>query len=265
MGRSISTERLAAVAFAARLSWRDFLAVYPPRVYALAVLPRAVLQAAFFAFLGYYAAGPEGREFAFVGACAHVLVLETIVRGPDVLIDERVMGTLHRVRLGTVPLPAIVAARWWVFVCVGVLDALVAAVLVGLLVGEAGLVPELLTAAPLFLLVAVTTSGLGLLVAAITLTQRVDVLLTNVVSYGMLVACGVVAPISAFGDVGELAARALPLTNGLLAIRAWIAGEPWLSDALLELAVGAAWAAAAVVVLQLQSQRARRLGTDELL
>ena len=247
------------------MSWRDFLAVYPPRVYLATTLPRAILQAAFFAFLGYYGAGEAGREFAFIGACGQIILLATVVRAPDVLIDERIMGTLHRLRLGNVPLPALVAARWWIYVCAGLVDAVVAVVVVGALVGELDVVPKLLAAAPLFLLLALTTSGVGLLVAAISLTHRIDVVLTNLAAYLMLVFCGVVAPISVFGDTGEILVRLVPLTNGLLAIRADVAGEPWLREAALELAAGAAWALIAVTVLQVQAHRARSRGTDELL
>ena len=264
-GRLTSTDRYHSLALAARLSWLDFLAVYPPRVYLATTLPRAVLQVAFFAFVGYYAGGVAGRQFALVGACAHIIVLATVVRAPDVLIDERQMGTLHRLRLGTVPLPAVILARWWVFVLAGVVDALVAALVAGPLVGEADLVPKLLQAVPLLALLAMTTSGVGLVVGAISLTQRADVLLTNLSAYVMLVFCGVVAPISVFGGLGEVLVRCLPLTNGLLAVRHFVAGEPWVEEAALELIVGAAWIAVAILLIRLQEARARRLGSDELL
>jgi ABC-2 type transport system permease protein len=247
------------------MSFRDFRAVYPPRVYLLTTLPRVVLQAAFLALIGYYAAGEEGREFAFIGACAQIIVLATMVRGPDVLIDDRIMGTLYRVRLGFVPLPAIAAARWWIYVVAGWIDALLAVVVVGTLVGEAHLIPELLAAAPLFLLIAITTSALGLTVAAVSLTERVDFLLANFVAYIAMVFCGVVAPITVFGDAGETLVRLLPLTNGLLAVRAFVADEPWVADAALEAAVGAGWMLVAVVLLGVQTRRARRLGTDDIL
>lgn len=260
-----STDRVYAVALAARLSWRDFLAVYPPRVYLSTTLPRAVLQVTFLAYLGYYAAGTDGREFAFIGACAQIIALATVVRAPDVLIDERIMGTLHRVQLGVIPLPAVIGARWLVYVCAGVVDAIVAILVASLLVGELDLVPELLEAIPLLLIIALSTSGLGLVVAAISLTQRIDVLLTNLAAYVLIVFSGVVAPISAFGDVGQQIVRLLPLTNGLVAIRAFVADEPWVADAGLELAVGAGWAAFAVFLMNVQSRRARARGADELL
>jgi ABC-2 type transport system permease protein len=258
------TDRFSALALAAGLSVRDFFAVYPPRVYFLTTLPRAVLQVTFLALVGYYAAGEEGREFAFVGACAQIIVLATVVRAPDVVVDERIMGTLYRVRLGCVPLPAIAAARWTIYVCAGVVDALVAAVLAGMLVGEADVVPELLAAGPLLLLIAMTTSALGLAVAGLSLTQRVDVH-ANLVAYLTMVFCGVVAPISVFGDVGETLVRLIPLTNGLLAIREFLAGEPWLASAGLEVVVGLGWALAAVLLILVQNGRARRFGTDDLL
>lgn len=260
-----SSDRLYTLYFTARLSWRDFLAHYPPRAYLLSTIPRAVLQVTFLAYLGYYAAGENGRELAFVGACAQIVVLATVVRGPAAITDERVMGTLHRLHLGVLPLSAVVSARWGVYVAEGVGDAVAAIVLAGLLVGELDLVPVLLACLPLFFLIAITTSTIGLLIGAISLTQRIDMLLANVASYSLMVLCGVVAPLSAFGPVGEQVVRLLPLTNGLLAIRAVVEGEPWLSLALLELVVGLAWGAVAVLVVQLQARRARARGTDELL
>jgi len=174
------------------------------------------------------------------------------------------MGTPYRLRLGVIPLPAVVATRWWVYVCEGLADAIAAILLAGLLVNELALVPELLAALPLLLLIAVTTSSIGLLVGAISLTQRVDTLLTNI-ACSVMVFCGVVAPISALGDVGEFLVCLIPLTNGLLAIRAFVDNEPWLTDAALELAVGTAWTAIAIAVLQLPAHRARARGSDELL
>lgn len=261
----ISTDRAYGAALAARLALRDYLALYPPRVLLASTVPRAVLQAAFLAYLGYYAGGEEGRRFALVGGCAQVIVLATIVRGPDVVLDDRWQGTLPRLHLAVVPLPAIVVTRWWVFVVEGALDALVAALLVAPLVGEADMVPRLLLAAPLFLLIAATTSAFGIAVAAFALTQRADVLITNLVSYLTIVACGVVAPISRFGHVGADVVRALPLTNGLMGIRAVVAGRAWGGDAALEAGVGAAWLVIGIALLQWQARRARRLGTDELL
>jgi ABC-2 type transport system permease protein len=260
-----STDRLYGLGLAAVLSWRDFRAVYPPRIYLLTTLPRVILQVAFFALVGELAAGEAGREFALIGASAHVMVLATVVRAPDVLVDERTMGTLHRVRLGVLPLPAIAAARWLVYTAAGFVDALVGLVVVGLAFGETGLVVDVLAAAPLLALMALTTSALGVAIAAASLTKRVDFVLANLASYLTLVFCGAVAPLTAFPEPLATMARGLPLTNGLLAIRAVVAGEPWLAYAGIELAVGAIWAAFAVTLMHVQARRGRALGTDERL
>jgi len=254
-----------ALALAARLSLSDYVAGYPPRVYLATTLPRAVLQVAFLTYLGYYAGSVAGREFAFIGACAQVIVIATVVRGADVLLDDRFQDTIHRLRLGVLSLPAVIAARWWVYIAEGTAEALVAAAVVGPLLGEADELGRLFAAAPLFLLVAVTTSALGLTAAALSLTQRADVLITNLLGYLTVVACGVVAPLSSLGPVGSEVARALPLTNGLLAIRDVVGGGAWLGDAALEAGVGAAWLAVGVLLLELQTRRSRRLGTDEQL
>jgi ABC-2 type transport system permease protein len=256
-GASISTDRLYGLALAAQLSWREFRAVYPPRVYLLTTVPRAILQVAFFGYLGYFAAGEAGRRFAFVGATAHIVVLATVIRGCDILLDDRVMGTLYRLRLGVLPLPAVVAARWWVFAVEGVVDAVVAILVVAPLVGEQELIVRLLAAVPLFGLIALSTSGLGLAVGAISMTQRADVLATNLVTYLLLVFAGVVAPLSVFGHVGETMARMLPLANGLLAVRDVLAGRPWLGDMLLELAAAIGWLALGLALLALQARRLR--------
>lgn len=259
-----STDRLHGLALSAQLSWRNYLAVYPPRIYLLSTLPRVALQTAFFTYLGSLVAGAQGRAFAFVGACAHVVLLATVIKASDVLIEERPMGTLYRVRLGVLPMWAIAAARWTVYAGEGLLDVLVAIAVVGVVVGQAGEVLRLLALAPLFGLIAVTTSAFGIAAAALAaiLGGRAEVMVGNLASYGLLAVCGAVVPLAALGPVGPVA-RLLPITNGLLAVRAAMAGRPWMADALLELAVGAGWFAIAALLVHALDQRTRALGSDD--
>jgi ABC-type polysaccharide/polyol phosphate export permease len=136
--------------------------------------------------------------------------------------------------------------------------------LAGIALGLAvGTKPTSFFAAPLLALLAATTSGLGLAVASLALTQRADVVVTNVVSYLTLVLCGVVAPLSSLGPVASGAAHALPLTNGLIALRACVDGRPWVGHAALEAMVGTAWAFTGIALLAVQDRRARVLGTDD--
>jgi ABC-2 type transport system permease protein len=263
---SISTERparLEALRLAALLSVRDYAVVYPPSVLLFSVLPRVVLQVAFLSYLGYYAGGADGRTFAFVGATSQMMTMATVVKAPDVLLDERVMGTLYRQRLALVPLPATAAARWWIYTCEGFCMSLVATAVLAAPLGGASLLLGLIRALPLFALLALTTSAFGLAVGSFALTQRADLLITNLAAYSLLVLTGAIAPLSAFGGFGAHVVRVLPLTNGLLAVRAVVAGRAWLGDALLELAVGIAWGLLAAALLTWQEQRGRRLGSDD--
>jgi hypothetical protein len=256
---------LDAYRLAAQLSIRNYRVQFPRSVILLSVLPRVVLQVSFLSYLGYYAGGRDGRTFAFIGAAAQIMAIATVAKGADTILDERVQDTLYRVRLGTLPLPAIVAVRWLVYTLEGFCMALMAVLVLAVPFGSVHLLLRLLAAAPIFALLALTTSAFGLAVGSFALTQRLDVLITNFAMYSLLLLCGAVAPISAFGTVGERLVRLVPITNGLLAVRHVVAGGPWLGDALLEVAVGSAWLGLGVALLVWQDRHARRTGADQLL
>src|SRR2546423_9099582 len=96
---------------AALLSWRDYRVQYPLKVLVLSVLPRALLQVAFFAYLGYVAGGRDGRTIGFVGATAQVMAVAIVVMGPDVVLDARSFGILDRHHLRLFPLALTVTPR----------------------------------------------------------------------------------------------------------------------------------------------------------
>jgi ABC-2 type transport system permease protein len=252
-----------AVAMAARLSAKDYRALYSPRVYAFGSAPRAVLQALFFTYVAYAVSGPSGRAFALVGASVQVMVLSTVIKGSDVLVEERIMGTQFRNRLSVVPLWLTAVARWWVFVVEGVVSAVLAGLLGGLLCGEARLGVRFAATLPLLVLLAVTTSALGMAIAAWAVATRSEAVLPNFVAYLLLVVGGVVVPLDRLGPLAAVA-HWLPLTNGLSAVRAAVDGRPWLGHAAAEMAVGAAWLTVAVFTIMAADRKARQQGADDL-
>lgn len=266
---SSSSERRARLRWldgyrlAARLSARDYVVHYPRRVILLSILPRVVLQVALISYLGYYAAGPDGRTFAFIGGAAQMMAMATVVKGPLTILDERLFGTLFRARLGVLAFPGTIAARWLVYTAEGFCMSVAAVLVLAAPIGGLHLLVRLLAVTPLLALLAITTSAFGLAVGSFAITQRVDDLITNLGAYALLVFCGTVAPISAFGPIGERLVRLLPLTNGLLAVRHAVGGGAWVGDALLEVAVGSAWALIGVGLLGRHDRRARKLGTDD--
>jgi ABC-2 type transport system permease protein len=246
----------------ARTAAADYLVVYPPRILAVSTVPRAVFQVAFYSLIGFAMAGERGRWFAFVGATVHIMTIATVIKGPDVLVDEKVEGTMYRLRLGRYPLAAVVAVRWWVFIVEALASAAIGIVGVGLALGFEARLGDLLQVSPLYVLVALSTAALGLAAASLSVGRRADVMATNLVAYLLLLAGGVVAPLAALGPLRAVS-EALPMTHGLLAIRAALDGRPFAGLAVKEAAIGLAWAVIAVLVLHLQSRRARRKGFDD--
>ncbi|MEU5907116.1 ABC transporter permease [Micromonospora sp. NPDC047467] len=266
---SNSTDRrragISGYGFAASVAVRDYISLYPPSIVLLTILPRVLLQVAFISYLGYYAGGTDGRTFAFIGAALHIMTTATVAKGADAILDERVHGTMYRIRLGVLSVPGTVAARWLVYAAEGFCASLAAILVLSIPFGGTDLLLELLPVTPLIALLALTTSAFGMAVGSFALSYRADVLIVNLATYAMLLLCGVVAPTHVFTVFGWDLPRALPLTNGVLAVRAAVDGQPWLLAAFWEVVVGIAWAAVAVALLARQDFRARHRGTDDFL
>lgn len=247
----------------AALSWRDYLAVYPPRVLLGGALPRAVLQVVFIAYLGLLAAGPSGRDFALVGASAQIIAVATVAKGADLLLEDQRFGTLHRLRLARLPLLPVLATRWWAYAAEGVVSALLSATIGCLLFGRTALLPGIWAAAGAFVLVAASTSALGIVSAALSMGRESGVFVVNLVSYLLLVLGGAVAPLDRLPGGLAAVAHVLPMTNGLLCVRDVLAHRPWFGHAAAEAAVAVAWFAFAYGVLLVQQRVARAQGTDD--
>ena len=263
--RSSDLSALAsAFARTVRIGAREYLVEYPPAVLLAAVVPRTVLQVLLLTMLGRAVAGPAGATAAGLGASAFAMVTATVNKAPDVLVNERVQGTLHRLRMTTLPLPVLVAARWAVYAAEGLTTALVAVPVAALVAADGRMLHELPAALPLYALMTLSSSAFGLAVAVLAMTGRADVFLTNLAAYLVLALSGVLSPLRG-GGVRAVAGAVLPLSHGIAALRALHAGAPVLATASGEALVGAVWCVLAVVGLRLQERRSRRTGRDFLL
>jgi len=257
-----SSDVMFALGRTVRVGVREYLVEQPPRVLAGAVAPRAVLQVVFLTVLGQAVAGPGGAVAAGLGACAFAIVTATVVKAPDVLINERHQGTLHRLRLTELPLPGLVVARWVVYGIEGFVSAVLAVPLVALITGDGRVLRALPALLPLFAVVVVTTSGYGLAVAVLALGRRADVFLANMASYLVLALGGVLVPLAP-GTLRAHLGALLPLSHGAAALRHVVeSGRPAGPDVLAELLVGLAWWTLALAGMRIQAVRSRRLGSD---
>lgn len=245
-----------------RVGWRLFVAESPPRVLFWVTGVRGVMQAVFFVLLGRsLVTGAEGTA-ALIGAVTILMTGPNVIGVANVPIADKDFGTAWRLRRTVQPLPLILAARalpYPAMACLLIIpQTLVAGVVLGVPERLIGLVPLL----PLFALMAFTTAVLGLTSATLSVAKRADVLAPNLVSYAILLSSGAVVPSGRFPWL-DLVGTFLPARNALLAINARMAGQPWVTDALSEVAVGALWAGVGVLGVALQSVRARRTGRDD--
>ncbi|WP_166663818.1 ABC transporter permease [Streptomyces sp. NBC_00582] len=245
------------------LGLREYLVEYPPSILLATVLPRALLQTAFLVLLGRAAGGHTGAVGAAIGASAYAMVNATALKGPDVLINERVQGTLYHLRMTDLPVAGLVAARWVAYTAEGFMASLLSVPVAALISGDPGLTTRLVAALPLYLLMALTTSCFGFAVAVVAVARRADVFLTNLGAYLILASGGVLSlqPDGVAGLVGSV----LPLTHGVAALRAWTDGSNPLPQAAAEALTGLVWALLALAGITWQARRARRSGSDFLM
>jgi ABC-2 type transporter len=240
---------------------REFLAINPPRVLALSVLPRAALQLVFFALLGQHIGGAALRAHHIVGMLSLSLTALTIVMVSEVPVADKESDTFWRIRTGVLPPWLALLARAWPYPATGLGCVVVLAVGVVVVPVPEGPGPELLWTLPCFALMAVTTTAIGLAGAVLALGRRMDILVGNVLSYLLLLCSGAVLPAGSITLLDRLGA-VLPLRHGLAAVRSGLSGGPVAGELLAEAAVGAAWLVVAVVAVAVIVARAHRAGDD---
>ncbi len=231
-------------------------------------LPRFILQALFFVILAYAAGGPELARFALIGnAMGNAAITSLIMLGISIEIEKWA---------GTLPLLIAAPANWLPLMIgravAGYLEALLGVVttfvvLTPFMAGFGFAVDRLLLAAPLMLFSVATMSGLGWLLGSVTLPMRIGLLVSNMVAYTMFVVCGVNFPLEALPPALQIVGRSLPLTHGLMAIRAVIDGASYLDVAPLiglEALIGLVYAAAAWLMFRQRLRAAQLTGNIEL-
>jgi ABC-type multidrug transport system permease subunit len=257
-----SAEVLGRLRGVGRFALTEFLTLNPPSIIATALLPRAVVQTLFFTVLGGVLSGAEGRRFAYVGGVALILVAVVCADVAEVPVADKWSGTFGRLRTGVVHPFVVFALRCWPYPVTATALAAVAIVVVGPITGQAALVPALLSWLPVYLLMAVTASATTLAAALLSLGRRADVLATNAVSFGILLAGGVFLP-PGRAPVVDAVGTVLPVRHGLIAVRAGLDGRPFAGELAAEALVGIGWTLVAFAVTVVQARRAHKLGIDD--
>jgi ABC-2 type transport system permease protein len=246
----------------ARMSAADYLRQNRLRMLAWTVPTRAIAQSAFLVLLGGYAGGPVGRANAFIGAVVLAPTVALVTRAPDLIGDEIWQGTIYRLRLGRLPILAVVLVRSWVYLAEGLAAAVIAACVVGPQAVGWSMTATVLERFPVLALASGSCLCFGLFLGAAALRRRIDLLVVNAASYLLLLTSGAVVPPGAnrvLDTIGPL----LPLRAGISAMRPGPGGGISAGALCLESMVGLGWLVAAWVALIIDGQLARSRGRSD--
>ncbi len=231
-----------------------------PSIYIPTMLGAPLFQILFFTYLGRYATA-EPDSFYLVGNAIQICAMSSIYGMSMAVANERWFGTLG-------PLLASPANRGAVFLGRG-LPVLANGLFVsafGFLVGVVlldfrpgwGAAPAL---AVCVLASAFACTAFGMLLGSIGLRAKDFMFAANMTVFLLLLFCGVNIPLDVLPGWMEAIGRSLPLTHGIMAARE-VAGGASLTDVSglvwTELAIGAAYAAAAYVLFRVLEHESRR-------
>lgn len=244
----------------------DYALLYSLRSWILGWLSRVIFQVAFFALIGRLLGSAQTGHFLLIGNAVMMAALESLFVVNSTTWERRV-GTLPLlVAAPTSPL-VVFAGRSIVWIVSGTVTSLISLFGLGALFGVPMAVPSALAVIPLVALVSVSTYCFGLTLGGLVLrAMELRNVVGNVTHLVMMAICGVQVPTSFWPQGIEYVASVLPLTHGLAAVRAALAGAPTgeiIGKAALEAAVGAGWLVVAALLFDRLAEYGRRDGSIE--
>lgn len=202
---------------------KDLAMTLPPRLYITTALPRLLTQILFFSLLGEYLGGKSLLLYALVGNAVVSMATPAMVEVAQDLARTLRSGTLPL--LVSSPTNVLWPIGTWGSgqLLMGLSNSIIGLFILAPLVGVS-LKPSALLAIPVLMLTLFSLYGLGLVLGALCLKVRGAVLISNSVVFILYSLAGVNFPISALPPWLQSVSWVLPLSHGLLAIRALVEG-----------------------------------------
>lgn len=252
----------------AYLSYVALFAWLRPTTYLASKVVGPLMQILFFALLGSFATGADTTDFYVVGNAVQVVALSGIFGVTMSIGGDRWNGTLPYL-FGTP------ANRMSMFVgraIIHVFDGMVG-VFIGLAWGALLLGLDLSNTDPLaliltILVVSFSTSGMGLMMGALSLITVNVMFVNNMVYFVLLIFSGSNVPIAALPAWMQAVSKVIPLTRGIAATRALIDGASLGDVAPLlgqEVLIGVAYTLAGYLLFRWFEGQAKRRGTLDML
>ncbi len=212
-----------------RVSWASYLVELTPTVYFGVRVPRILLQALFFVFIAKAAGGDQLARFALIGNAVQIGVFFALLSMETIIEEEKWNNTFQYLIASPASWVPIMLGKGAAFLCDAIINIIIIfAFLVPILNLPIG-VENLLISAPVILITILSAGTLGWFIGAISLSTRWGYSIGNMGGYLMMILCGVNFPFFALPPYIQAIGHLLPVTHGLLAIRAIIDGATYLN------------------------------------
>jgi ABC-2 type transport system permease protein len=239
--------------FSAAFTWKTWLAAWYLRILA---------QVLFFASIGTLL-GHGQTAYLLIGNSVFLMATHSLLATASTTW-ERDSGTLPLLVASPAPSWLVLLGRSLFWIPEGIACAVGALLIVGLPLGVPLPPVRVLLCLPMLLLIGVTTYALGVFLGATVLTRNdLRNVVGNAASTTMMALCGVNFPVAVLGPAARAVAGVLPLTHGLIAVRATLdhgVDAAVAAQLSYEAMTGLGWLAAAFVTLRWLETRSRRDG-----
>jgi ABC-2 type transport system permease protein len=244
----------------------DLRAVYTWKIWTFGWLGRILCQVAFFALIGKLIGSHEVVVFLVVGN-AVLAVAQAVLLTISSTAWERMAGTLPLLVAAPAPLFTVFAGRSAQWLIDGTACGVISLFVMAPLFGVDLPMPAALLAVPIIVLVAVSVYGFALVLGGLVLRKmELRALVGNLSLFGLMLFTGVQVPVWFWPAPVPLLASGLPMTHGLAAIRAIVAGDGAAIVArqvAAEVVVAVAWFVLAAFTFRRLVERGRRDGSIE--
>lgn len=222
---------------------RDYLSIFTWKSWITGWYVRVLSQVVFFALIGKLLRSDQQTWYLLVGNAVMLAAMEGIL-ALHLVTWERDSGTLHLLAASPSNPVVVFAARGSYLIADGFISSLGALFVAGPLFRLPLPWPRVLLVIPLTMLIGASAYCFATFLAGILVRERrLNGLVSNVAMVAFMTLCGVNVPLAAYPEPVAFAARFLPLTHGLIAVREVLAGRlgAVLPQAVMEAAVGLGW------------------------
>ena len=261
------TDQLRILRQTTAMCLAELRAVYTWRTWLFGWLLRVIAQVAFYTLVGRAAGTEDAVRFILIGNIAVLPCLEATIVVVSVT-NERMTGTLPLLVIAPANPVAVYLGRGVQWLVTGFASSAITLLVAPPLLGLPLPFPRLLGVLPLLFLIGLSSYCYACFLAGLSFRWvGLEFVLVNVGYLVVMAFCGVNVPATFWPWEIRLCADVLPVTHGLVAVRALLAGAPSgavLASAADEALVGAAWLAVAALSFHRVLARGRRDAVWEL-